>query len=440
MSKIFENTIWLSSEKLIRLGGGLILSVLTAKYLGPEQFGLFNFIVAFTAFFQIVTGLGYEATLVKYLIDHPEKKWKILSTSIWMRLMSAVAMLGLSLLIIPHLRPNDSRALFMAFFFGLGFVFQILENIDYWFQSRQEVSKIVTIRFVSFLLTSCYRIWLIVGGFDITWFAISFALECLLNSLLFLYFISKENPIRFLFHLDRKIGAQLLERGYPMIFSLIFLSLQTKIDQLMIGLYLGDVSLGYYSVAFRIYEVLLFFPTALASASFPKLISLHAMAKETFKEQIQFYFNLTFLAGLITTLLLFLFSEIIIRLSFGDKYIASGEVLSFLSFSCIFGFWGAIANPILLVVSGPRLLLLKNLFALFLVLILNALLIRPYGIFGACFALIAVSIISNFLFNSVFATSRFLFFAQLKAVVNFFNGKTLVQVKEKSKYLWSYLS
>ncbi|HRH35559.1 MAG TPA: oligosaccharide flippase family protein, partial [Catalimonadaceae bacterium] len=86
MSKIFENTIWLSSEKLIRLGGGLILSVLTAKYLGPEQFGLFNFIVAFTAFFQIVTGLGYEATLVKYLIDHPEKKWKILSTSIWMRL------------------------------------------------------------------------------------------------------------------------------------------------------------------------------------------------------------------------------------------------------------------------------------------------------------------------------------------------------------------
>lgn len=409
------------------------MSVLTAKYLGPEQFGLFNFIVAFTAFFQIASGLGYEATLVKYFIDHPQSKWKILSTSIWLRLISSLVMLGLSLFIIPLLRPEDSRALFMAFFFGLGFVFQILENIDYWFQSSQEVSKIVTIRFVSFLLTSCYRIWLLVCGFEITWFAISFALECLLNSLLFLFFILKGNSRNSLFHFDLKIAVQLLEKGYPMVFSLIFLSLQTKIDQLMIGMYLGDKSLGYYSVAYRIYEVLLFFPTALASAAFPILISLHATAKEKFNDQIQFYYNLTFFGGLATTGLLYFFSESIISLTFGDKYTTSGEVLSILSLSCIFGFWGAITNPILLIVSGPKVLLIKNLLALILVIVFNSMLIKDLGVFGPCFTLLAVSLMFNFLFNWILAPSRFLFTMQIGAIGNLLNGKTVLQIREKSK-------
>lgn len=425
---------------MIRLGGGLILSVLTAKYLGPEQFGLFNFIVAFTAFFQIVTGLGFEATLVKSFIDTPEKRFKILSTSIWMRLISSLAMVALSLFIIPHLRPNDSRAFLMAFFFGLGFVFQILENVDYWFQSRQEISKIVIVRFISFIITSIYRIWLIVEGFDITWFAASFTIECLLNSFFFLLFFGKSKLFSILFHFDVKIAKQLLKIGYPMIFSLVFMSLQTKVDQLMIGMYLGDKSLGFYSVAFRIYEVLLFFPTALASASFPILISSYNQSKTLFKERIQFYYNLTFLAGLLATCFLFLFSENVISLTFGDKYAVSGGVLAILSFACIFGFWGAISNSILLIVSNPKVLLVKNLIALILVIGLNSILIGRYGIFGACFTLITVSIFSHFIFHWMLPPARFLFYMQLKSVSNFFVGKTFVDIKKKSKLFLDYLS
>lgn len=40
--KYFKNTSWLFGEKILRMTVGLFVGVWVARYLGPEQFGLFR--------------------------------------------------------------------------------------------------------------------------------------------------------------------------------------------------------------------------------------------------------------------------------------------------------------------------------------------------------------------------------------------------------------
>ncbi|URQ89944.1 hypothetical protein [Pseudoalteromonas sp. SCSIO 43101] len=44
-----KNVAWFCLEKIIILGGGLITSILVARYLGAEQFGVFSLAVTLTA-------------------------------------------------------------------------------------------------------------------------------------------------------------------------------------------------------------------------------------------------------------------------------------------------------------------------------------------------------------------------------------------------------
>lgn len=53
--KIVDNTGWLFFDKILRMGVGLLVGVWIARYLGPEQFGLFNCAHALTDLFGAIT-------------------------------------------------------------------------------------------------------------------------------------------------------------------------------------------------------------------------------------------------------------------------------------------------------------------------------------------------------------------------------------------------
>ena len=58
LSKILSNAGWLLGDRMLRLIAGLVVSICLAKYLGPDDFGLLNFAMAFVGMFAIFATLG----------------------------------------------------------------------------------------------------------------------------------------------------------------------------------------------------------------------------------------------------------------------------------------------------------------------------------------------------------------------------------------------
>src|SRR5262245_58349048 len=69
--RILDNIGWLVVDKLIHLGLGLVVGVWVARYLGPKQYGLINYALAFVGLFGTFATLGLNSIVVRDLVREP---------------------------------------------------------------------------------------------------------------------------------------------------------------------------------------------------------------------------------------------------------------------------------------------------------------------------------------------------------------------------------
>ena len=66
--KYLKNTSWLFGEKILRIVVGLFVGIWVARYLGPEQFGLFSYAQSFVGLFTAIATLGLDGIVVRELV------------------------------------------------------------------------------------------------------------------------------------------------------------------------------------------------------------------------------------------------------------------------------------------------------------------------------------------------------------------------------------
>jgi hypothetical protein len=61
--RYFANTSWMLAEQILRLVAGLFVGIWVARYLGPRQFGVFSYTLAFVAIFGSIAKLGLDEVI-----------------------------------------------------------------------------------------------------------------------------------------------------------------------------------------------------------------------------------------------------------------------------------------------------------------------------------------------------------------------------------------
>ncbi|MGC8715255.1 MAG: oligosaccharide flippase family protein, partial [Leptodesmis sp.] len=84
------NTAWLFADQFIRMLAGFFVGVWVARYLGPENYGILSYSLAFVALFQGIAKLGLDGIVVRELVKFPEKRDELLGTSFWLKFIGSV--------------------------------------------------------------------------------------------------------------------------------------------------------------------------------------------------------------------------------------------------------------------------------------------------------------------------------------------------------------
>ena len=79
--KIIHNVFWAMAGKVINLFGQFLVGILVARYLGPEQYGIMNYIISYVALFTIISSFGLSNIEVRELASNPQKINEIIGTS-----------------------------------------------------------------------------------------------------------------------------------------------------------------------------------------------------------------------------------------------------------------------------------------------------------------------------------------------------------------------
>src|SRR5215468_10628619 len=82
---IAANVGWLIGDRILRMGLGAVVVVLVGRYLGPEQFGLLNFAMAFAGLFGFLTTLGLDNIIIAELVTRSHDAPETLGTSVTLR-------------------------------------------------------------------------------------------------------------------------------------------------------------------------------------------------------------------------------------------------------------------------------------------------------------------------------------------------------------------
>lgn len=267
--KVTKNTIWIMIERVSQMLISLIVGVISARYLGPSNYGILNYGASLVTFFTAICKLGLENVIIKEYVERRKENGKLLGTALVMRLLSS----GLSILaifiIVYILNPNDNLIILVTMLQSIALIFQAYELIDYWFQSNLNSKYVSIAKIIAYVFVSIYKIALLVLKMPVQWFAFSTSLDYIIILILMFYMYKRNNGQKLQFSYTE--AKYLLKNSYHFIFSGLLVTLYTQMDKIMIGSYYTSQEVGLYSAATTISSMWGFIPEALINSIRPSI-------------------------------------------------------------------------------------------------------------------------------------------------------------------------
>ncbi len=360
----------------------LIIKIIVARLLFPSDFGLFAMAFTLINFLNLFMGFGINSAVIFKKDDHE----KTLNTAFVLTFLFGLCLSVLSYILSDFVAQffNQPDLGTMIKVLSIVFVFDSINSLLYavllkafQFQRKIIIDVCSTIVYGVSTITCAYLgygVWSLVFGYLIQ------------HSLLFL-FLWKATPKKPGFMFEIPIAKEILHFGKYVLATSFLAWAITSIDNIVVGKYLGDISLGYYSFAFMIASIpVLGFTHILSSVFHP----VYAKLQDDQIRLRQAYLKPLELALLIMFPLFigfFLLADILIGTILGEKWLPIVLLLRVFSIYCVFRTVCAIISQFLEGTGRPRTATLLLLTEFILVIILLIPLMNIYGLLGVAVAI-----------------------------------------------------
>ena len=388
---------------------GLLVGIWVARYLGPSQFGVFSYAVAFAALFGSIAKLGLDSIVVRDLVNEPDKRDLYMGSAFWLKLLGSVAMLAVVTLAV-QLTSNNSTTNLYIFIISIGTIFQSFEVVDFYFQSKV-LSKFVSIcKLTQLFISSVLKLYLVFTGGDLIWFVLVSLVDqiTLAVSLYIAYWHQKLGS--FYRHFYWATTKHLLRDSWSLIISGLVIMIYMRIDQIMIKEILGEKEVGLYSAATRISEVWYFIPMLLTNSLFPSIVNAKKVSDELYYARLQRLYALMVWTAIAIALPMTFLSSWLVTTLFGEAYRDAGQVLMIHIWAGVFVFLGVASMKWHINEGLQKYFLISTSIGAIANILLNLVLIPKFGICGAAVATLLSQLVASYLMNFVFEATRKNFF------------------------------
>lgn len=402
--KVAKNAMWMVAERIIQMIISLFVGVISARYLGPENYGTLNYGLALVTLFSSIAKLGLDNVIIKEYINKREQNGLILGSAFVLRMISGVLSIICILGYIAITNPNDSIAFVTTLLQSFILIFEVFDLIDFWFQSQLKSKYVAIAKTIAYIVMSTYKIVLLVLGKSVEWFAFATSLEyiVILFILFIMYFKNGGQKLR----CSLKYGFNLLKQSYHFIISGLLVTLYTQMDKIMIGNYLDDSQVGLYSAATAISTMWGFIPNAIINSMRPTIYEAKEKEGKTYEKRLKQLYAIVFWCGILFSIGITIFSKFIITILYGQEYIGASSSLSIAVWSTTFAYLGTARGIWIVCENKNKYTKYYVLFGAIFNLISNAILIPFMGIEGAAIATLISQVIVAILAPLLYKETR----------------------------------
>lgn len=424
-NSVINNASWIIGCKIAQSLINLIIGLLTARYLGPSNYGVISYVASVVAFAVPIMQLGLKQTLVKEFIQYPEHEGNILGTALVLNVFSSVFCIIGSAAFVAIVDAGEKETILVCMLYSLSLLFQATEMTQYWFQSKL-LSKYPSIASLfAYIVVAIYKIYLLVSQKGVAWFALSNVLDYFLISVILMIMYRRLGGKRLTF--DWSIGQRMLSRSKYYIIPSLMVMIFQHTDRIMIKMLMGETETGLYSAAITCIGISGFVFAAVIDSARP--VILEAKEKDPVlyeKRMVQLYSIITCLS-LAQSVGMTLLSKPLVWLLYGPEYAGTASILAVAVWYITFAYYGSVRNVWILAEGKQRYLTGINIAGATANVILNLCLIPHFGATGAALASLVTQFFTNVAIGFIFSPIR----ENNYLMVRSWNPKVVIEVVKR---------
>lgn len=423
-NEAFYNSLWLLSERVITILFTFTVGIFLARYLGPNDFGVYNYLISIITLLSPLTALGLNAVVVRDLVDAQREDHDdtnvILGTSCVLRFFGGLFACASLLFVDIYFNISQNNTLWLVLLASVN-IFSCFQVVDFWLQSKVNSKYSAILRLSIFITSSLVKlISIIFFSCGLKTILIIQTFEVLASGVLYVPLYKYLKGKIFNWSYNKNKAKTLMSKSWWLILSGVAEVLYLKIDQIMLGMINGYSTVATYAVAARLSEAWYFFPTIITASFFPLLILAKKESEEKYKHTLLDLSRKLFFCALIISIFITIIAHTAINILYGEAYAESATILIIHIWASLFVFMRAVLSKWLVIENMLPFSLVTHISGAIVNIILNLILIPKMGGIGSAIATVISYSISSYFSLFIFKRTRVMGWIMTKAIFTCF--------------------
>lgn len=413
---IAQNLFWAVIGKIVNLLSGLLVGIIVARYLGPEQYGLMNYVISFVFLFQTFAIFGLDSIEIREESRRKVDFNTIIGTAFYLKVLFGVIFMVLAI-ITSYIMDADKYTTLLVTIYSLSIVLNSFSVIRNYFTSLVQNEYVVKAEISRTLLSIAIKLILLFMQLPLIWFIASYMLDfaLLASGYVMAYNVKIGKISKWKF--DITYARFLVKESFPLMLTSAAVIIYQRIDQVMIGQIIDKAAVGYFSVASRFVEILIYIPMTLSQTITPILVRTRERNEQDYISKGQKFMNISLWLSILASLLVSLLAHWIIVFTFGETYYPAIIILQIMAFKAASVALSNTAGAMLVSEGLQKYAIFRDAFGCIVCIVLNYILLPIYGIAAAAFIAIISNVAAGYIADAMIPAYRHLFIRQTKALL-----------------------
>lgn len=343
---IFKNMSWLLVSQIIASVCGFIWTILMARYLGVEKYGIFGFATSFTAILTIIVDLGISTHIVRHIATDYDSAPKYLGNAIPLKVLFSIACTIITLIALIVMNV-DELVIKVTLLFTLEMIIKSYVGLfNGSFQAFEEGKYQGIGNTILHLILLVFILIAIFTDLGLYGIAVSYILA---NAIAFVYeyLMLTKHVTKPKYELDKEFCKKITLLSIPFAVTGLLYTIYYSIDIVMLTNMVGNHATGIYNATYKLISVLTLFYSVYTAVIFPVMSRYYkndeSLLLISFEKSIK-YLMLVIIPLAVATVF---YSSDVMHLIYGQSYKGGASVLSILIWTVCLLFISGACNSLL---------------------------------------------------------------------------------------------
>ena len=268
---------WVFASSIVVLLLHFFQKPILARYLGPEGLGLFSMTIMIVGIIELITTLGFDSALIKYVAEYKGKEQKEKVYSLVSSAIITILIIGIITGIVLFVFSNTFASIFnmpslslLLKIYALAFPFSLTYGIIFgYLNGLREMRYYAFIHILQASLALIFILTFLIIGLGVKGAVLGILFAIIVTVILAIVIVKRF--IRFTFSDYTKNTKMLASLGSRLVGVNMISQIYYNIDIIMIGYFLTSTDVGYYAVAISFSRFFWLVPRAMATIAYPAI-------------------------------------------------------------------------------------------------------------------------------------------------------------------------